>query len=344
MHALADSRDAFAARLALADAAQRSLDVQYYIWHKDMTSSVLIERLLRAADRGVRVRLLLDDIGTMPSDSVLLTIDSHPNVEVRMFNPVALRSPRMLGMVADFGRINRRMHNKSFIADGQVAIVGGRNIGDEYYGTSAGANFADLDLAVIGPVVNETADAFDLYWNHAAAVPITKLSRQTTTPEQYAAKRAALEERDAAAKQSAYADSLRQSEFARQVRNRAVTYSWGRAAIVNDHPDKVLTSSAKVDTHLAPQLREVVDGTKRELFLVSPYFVPGKEGVDLLAGVRQRGVRVVVITNSLASTDGVPVHSGYKHYRKPLLRAGVELVRNQAVRRLRQRAATGEFL
>ena len=171
MHALADSRDAFAARLALADAAQRSLDVQYYIWHKDMTGSVLIERLLRAADRGVRVRLLLDDIGTMPSDDVLLTIDSHPNIEVRMFNPVALRSPRMLGMVADFGRINRRMHNKSFIADGQVAIVGGRNIGDEYYGTSAGANFADLDLAVIGPVVNEVADAFDLYWNHRPRSP-----------------------------------------------------------------------------------------------------------------------------------------------------------------------------
>ncbi len=325
MHALANSRDAFAARLALADAAQRSLDVQYYIWHKDMTSSVLIERLLRAADRGVRVRLLLDDIGTMPSDSVLLTIDSHPNVEVRMFNPVALRSPRLLGMVADFGRINRRMHNKSFIADGQVAIVGGRNIGDEYYGTSAGTNFADLDLAVIGPVVNETADAFDLYWNHATAVPIAKLSRQTTTPEQYATKRAALGERDAAAKQSAYADSLRHSEFARQLRNRAVTYSWGRATIVNDHPDKVLTSSAKVDTHLAPQLREIVDGTKRELFLVSPYFVPGKEGVALLAGVRQRGARVVVITNSLASTDGVPVHSGYKHYRKALVKAGVEL-------------------
>lgn len=325
MHALADARDAFAARIALADAAQRSLDVQYYIWHTDMASSVLIERLLRAADRGVRVRLLLDDIGTMPSDDALLAIDAHPNIEVRMFNPVALRSLRLLGMVADFARINRRMHNKSFVADGRVAIVGGRNIGDEYYGASAGANFADLDLAVIGPVVNEASDAFDLYWNHATAVPITKLSRQNTTPEQYAAKRAALGGRNAAAEQSAYADSVRQSEFARQLRNRAMTYSWGRAWIVNDHPDKALTSSARSETHLAPQLRDVVDGTKRELFLVSPYFVPGKEGVALLAGVRQRGARVVVITNSLASTDGVPVHSGYKRYRKALLKAGVEL-------------------
>jgi cardiolipin synthase C len=325
LHALADARDALAARLALADAAQRSLDVQYYIWHKDTTSSVLIERLLRAADRGVRVRLLLDDIGTMPSDDVLLAIDSHPNIEVRMFNPVRLRSMRMLGMVVDFARINRRMHNKSFIADGQVAIVGGRNIGDEYYGASSGANFADLDLAVIGPVVGETSAAFDLYWNHAASIPITNLSRQSTTPEQYAAKRAGLGGRNAAAEQSAYADSVRHSEFARQLREHAVTFSWGRATIVNDHPDKVLTSSARTETHLAPRLREAVDETNHELFLVSPYFVPGKQGVALLAEAHQRGARVVVITNSLASTDGVPVHSGYKRYRKPLLEAGIEL-------------------
>ncbi len=192
LHALADGHEALAARLALADAAQRSLDVQYFIWNKDMTGKVLVERLFRAADRGVRVRLLLDDLGTMPSDDVLLAIDSHPNIEVRMFNPVALRSPRLLGMVADFGRINRRMHNKSFTADGQVAIVGGRNIGDEYFGAHDGTNYADLDVAVIGPVVNEVSDEFDLYWNNQSSVPMADLSRQNTTPEQFAAKRAAL--------------------------------------------------------------------------------------------------------------------------------------------------------
>lgn len=323
LHALADGQDALAARLILADAAQRSLDVQYFIWKKDQSGEVLIERLFRAADRGVRVRLLLDDLGTMPSDEVLLAIDSHPNIEVRMFNPVALRSPRVLGVVADFSRINRRMHNKCFIADGQVAIVGGRNIGDEYFDASAGANFADLDVAVIGPVVKETSTAFDLYWNHRAAIPIAALSRKITTPEQFAAKRVALRENDAAVKGSFYAKSMRNSEFGRQFRSRTVAYSWGRASILTDHPDKVLESAA--DTHLAPKLREAVDATKRELFLVSPYFVPGKEGVAFLTGVRQRGVRVVVITNSLASTDGVPVHAGYQRYRKPLLEAGVEL-------------------
>jgi cardiolipin synthase C len=159
-HALPDGREALAARLALADAAQRSLDVQYFIWNNDLAGKILLEHLFRAADRGVRIRLLLDDLGTAPSDAILLAIDSHPNIEVRMFNPVVLRSPRLLGMIADFGRINRRMHNKSFTADGQVAIVGGRNIGDEYFGANEAMNFADLDVVLIGPVVHEVSDEF----------------------------------------------------------------------------------------------------------------------------------------------------------------------------------------
>ena len=325
VHSLADAHDAIVARLVLADAAQRSLDVQYYIWKEDLIGKVMIEHLLRAADRGVRVRLLLDDIGTRPSDEVLLAVDSHPNIEVRMFNPANLRSPRVLGVVAEIGRLNKRMHNKSFTVDGQVSIVGGRNIGDEYFAAHAGANFADLDVAVIGPVVKEVSAEFDLYWNHPAAIPIAALSHQNTTPEAIAEKRAALIAYREAAGQSTYAESLRESEFARELRSRNISFSWGRAMIVNDNPDKVFTSSAQTETHLAPQLREVVDKTNRELFIVSPYFVPGKQGVALLAGVRQRGSRVVVITNSLASTDGVPVHSKYKLYRKPLLQAGVEL-------------------
>jgi putative cardiolipin synthase len=325
LHELPAGEGALAARLALADAARRSLDVQYFIWNKDQAGRVLIERLFRAADRGVRVRLLLDDLGTMPGDAELLAIDSHPNIEVRMFNPVALRSPRVLGMVADFGRINKRMHNKSFTADGQVSIVGGRNIGDEYFEANAKMNFADLDVAIIGSAVKEVSDAFDLYWNNQSAIPIAALARQNMTPGEFAAKRAALFTYHETAKASAYAQSLRDSEFARQLRNRSVPFHWGKATIVNDHPDKVATSAARTETHLAPQLRAVVDKTKRELFLVSPYFVPGKRGVELLADVHRRGVRVVVITNSLASTDGVPVHSKYQLYRKPLIEAGIEL-------------------
>jgi cardiolipin synthase C len=341
LHAFADGRDAMAARLVLADAAESSLDLQYFTWNRDMVGRVLLERLFRAADRGVRVRLLLDDLGTVPSDGVLLAIDSHPNVEVRMFNPIAMRSVRKLGMVADFARINRRMHNKSFIADGQVAIVGGRNIGDEYFGASAAANFADLDVAVIGPVVREVSDVFELYWTHRTAVPISAFSRQTTTPEGFAAKRAGLIAHHTAAAQSEYAEAVRESEFVRQFQNSEVTYFWGQATIVSDHPDKVLTSSSKTDTHLAPKLREVVAKTERELFLVSPYFVAGKNGVTLLAGVRQRGARVVVVTNSLASTDAVPVHSGYQRYRRALLEAGVELYEIKPTARSQRRRSGG---
>lgn len=326
LHPLPNGPGALAARLALANEAQRSLDVQYFIWNKDLAGKALIENLLRAADRGVRVRLLLDDLGTMPSDAALHAIDHHPNIEVRMFNPVvAFRSLRVLGMVVDFGRINKRMHNKSFVADGQIAIIGGRNIGDEYFGADEKANFADFDVAVIGPVVKEASEAFDLYWNHPAAIPMSSLSRSHTTPEQFATLRAALLAHHTAAEHSAYARNVANSEFARQLKKNAVTYAWGKAWIVSDHPDKALTSSDDTHTHLAPKLCAIADATKRELFLISPYFVPGKEGVAMLAGVRQRGARVVVVTNSLASTDGVPVHSKYQLYRKPMLQAGIEL-------------------
>jgi cardiolipin synthase C len=329
-HELPSGEGALAARLALADAAQRSLDVQYFIWNKDMAGKVLLERLFRAADRGVRVRLLLDDLGTAPGDADLLAIDSHPNIEVRMFNPIALRSPRLFGMIVDLGRINRRMHNKSFTADGQVSIVGGRNIGDEYFNADAKLNFADLDVVLIGPVVKEVSGEFDLYWNNQAAIPIATLARQNITPEQFAANRRVLVAHYETEKTSAYARSVRDSEFSRQLRNGNVPYYWGKSTILNDHPDKVTTSADRTETHLAPQLRAVVDKTKRELFLVSPYFVPGTKGVELLAGLHRRGVRVVVITNSLGSTDGVAVHSKYQLYRKPLIEAGVELYEMKA--------------
>ncbi|MES2476989.1 MAG: phospholipase D family protein [Verrucomicrobiota bacterium] len=325
LHALPDGRESLAARLALADAAQCSLDVQYFIWNKDMSGRIMIEHLFHAADRGVRVRLLLDDLGTMPSDATLLSIDSHPNIEVRMFNPVALRSPRLLGMVADFGRINKRMHNKTFTADGHASIIGGRNIGDEYFEARSDMNFADLDVIAIGPVVQEVCDQFDLYWNHDSAVPIATLARQTTTPEQLAEQRSTLSEHYQTAKNSEYAQTLRDCDIVRKIRNYSLHYDWGKATIIGDHPDKVTSSASITETHLAPQLREIVAKTKHELFLVSPYFVPGNEGVKLLEEVRKRNVRVVVITNSLASTDGIPVHSKYKNYRKPLIEAGVEL-------------------
>ena len=170
-----------------------------------------------------------------------------------MFNPVAMRSLRLLGVLSDFGRINRRMHNKTFTADGQVAIVGGRNIGDEYFGASETMNFADLDVALIGPAVKEVSDEFDLYWNNQSAIPMANLARQNTTPEQFAAKRAALVTYDTAAERSAYAASTRQRIWPATQEPRRFPVTGGRAKILTDHPNKVATSSAKTETHLAPQ-------------------------------------------------------------------------------------------
>ncbi|MEW6683496.1 MAG: phospholipase D-like domain-containing protein [Nitrospirota bacterium] len=174
--ALERGLDAFVARIVLAEAAQKSLDAQYYIWHGDTTGRLLAEALVRAAERRVRVRLLLDDLGTAAKDDALVALDAHPNIEVRLFNPIALRTARGLGMLLDFGRVNRRMHNKSFTADNHATIVGGRNVGDEYFEARPDLDFGDLDVLAIGPVVSEVSSAFDLYWNSAAAFPITALT------------------------------------------------------------------------------------------------------------------------------------------------------------------------
>src|SRR5262249_51748001 len=174
--ALRDGADAFAARAHLADIAERTLDVQYYIWHRDMTGMLLLDALRSAADRGVRVRLLLDDSGTTGMDDVLLALDAHPNVEVRLFNPIVHRDwRRALDYVTDFSRLNRRMHNKSFTADKHAAILGGRNVGDEYFGASGSVLFVDLDLLAIGPVVNEVSRDFDRYWASDSSYPAARI-------------------------------------------------------------------------------------------------------------------------------------------------------------------------
>lgn len=324
LHALPSGPDALAARLALAGFAERSLDVQYYIWHSDQSGKRLIHELFRAADRGVRVRVLLDDVGASASDDGLLALDHHANIEVRLFNPVTTRSARMLGTLLDFGRVNRRMHNKSFIADNQVAIVGGRNIGDEYFGAHGEVNFADLDVAAIGPVVREVSHSFDLYWNSPSSIAITTLTRRSLKPKQIAARRTTVE----ATKDTL---PLRDNAFATQLKRGRIPFLPGRAWAVYDDPAKITAAEDNTATHLAPQLRSIFERTERELFIVSPYFVPGKRGVAVLTDLRRRGVRVAVFTNSLASTDVGAVHAGYQRYREPLLRAGIELYENKPV-------------
>jgi len=326
VYPLGPGLDALVARLALADAAERSIDVQYYIWHRDTTGTLMMDRLLLAADRGVRVRLLLDDIGTAPKDSNLLAIDAHPNVEVRLFNPVASRSARMFSSILDFGRVNRRMHNKSFTVDNEATIVGGRNIGDEYFEAREDLEFADLDIMAVGPVVRQVSDSFDLFWNSPASVPIRALTRSRATSEAVTRGRQALRDHMANLADSPYLHALETSDLARLLQaGRAVPFLWGRAWTAYDDPSKAANNNHKRSAHLLFKLTPLIKGIKQELLIVSPYFVPGKAGVKFLSELRRRGVRVRIVTNSLASNDVGIVHAGYARYRKPLLRAGIEL-------------------
>lgn len=238
IHALADSRDAFAARSHLAQVAERTLDVQYYIWEKDMTGTLLFEELRAAADRGVRVRFLLDDNGTSGLDPILAALDSHPNIEVRLFNPCVIRKPR-LGYLTDFSRANRRMHNKSFTADNQVTIIGGRNVGDEYFSAAEGLLFVDLDVIAVGPVVSEVSKDFDRYWASDSSYPADRIvPRVDPARIQKIAAAASNVGRDPAA--VAYTNALRDSPFVRLLIERRLDFEWAETRMISDDPAKGL--------------------------------------------------------------------------------------------------------
>jgi cardiolipin synthase C len=323
IHPLDEALDAFAARVLLARAAERSLDVQYYIWHDDITGNLLCEALWQAAERGVRVRLLLDDNNTKGLDGDLAALDAHPNIEIRLFNPYANRGFRFGELAADFSRLNRRMHNKSFTADNQVTIVGGRNVGDEYFGAEGAVAFQDLDVIAAGAVVSEVSASFDAYWNSASAYPAASLipasqAADTTVREGWAK----LHGRPEAAR---YLDAVRETSLIRDLLARSLKLDWVSARVVSDDPAKVLSPLERTDLNMLPRMQAAFGKPTRELDLVSPYFVPTEAGTAALRELAQSGVRVRILTNSLAATDVTPVHAGYANYREALLRAGVHL-------------------
>jgi putative cardiolipin synthase len=323
IHALPIPIDAFAARALLAGAAERSIDAQYYIWHGDNTGYLLFEALRRAAERGVRVRLLLDDLNTAGLDPVIAALDAHPNIEVRLYNPLVYRTARVANYVFDFARANRRMHNKAFIVDNAVAVVGGRNIADEYLGTGSDVVFADLDVMAVGPVVGEVSGEFDLYWNSASAYPAAALLGPRGVPAADLA--AKLAEVRADPQSRAYASALRDTPLLKALLAGHLAFDWVHATALYDDPAKTLDSAQRTDVLLLPQLLESMGRPQRSFDLVSPYFVPGDKGTDAIAALAKRGVRVRVLTNSLAATDVVAVHAGYAKRRRELLEAGVAL-------------------
>jgi putative cardiolipin synthase len=324
IHPLPEPRDAFVARALLAAAADKSLDVQYYIWHGDQTGYLLFEALWKAAERGVRVRLLLDDNNTGGLDGTIAALDAHPNIEVRLYNPLANRSVRAVNYLGDFSRLNRRMHNKSFTADNQATIVGGRNVGNEYFGAGEGVWFKDLDVIAVGPVVREVSNAFDLYWNSASAYPAASLVG-TAKPDSVDALRAKFEAVRADPLSASYIEALRDTQLAQQLLAGEFQIEWTTVRVLQDDPAKTLDNSGRKDVLLLTSMLDAIGRPANSFDLVSPYFVPGKGGTASLATLARSGVKVRVLTNSLEATDVGAVHAGYAKRRHDLLSAGVVL-------------------
>ena len=322
---LGSGLDAFVARALLAHHAERSIDLQYYLYHRDLVGRLLLNQLIEAADRGVRVRMLIDDMDLEGRDDALIAIDSHPNIEVRVFNPFNRKVDRMSQYVTGFGSVTRRMHNKSFTVDNQATIVGGRNIGNEYFDADPTLEFSDLDVLAIGGVVKEVSHAFDLYWNSGLSYPATTLISDHPTEAEIKALYEKLQAYIAEHKDSPYLTALSESDLATKIRQKRVVYQWGDAVVVYDLPEKISSDRDATELHLMTQLAPYFNAIQKELIIFSPYFVPGKVGVEFFKSLTDRGVRVRILTNSLASNDVSVVHAGYSKYRKGLLRVGVEL-------------------
>jgi putative cardiolipin synthase len=317
--------DAFVARVVLAERAERSIDSQYYLYHRDQTGRIFTHQLIKAADRGVRVRLLVDDMDQAGRDLGAAALDQHPNIEVRLFNPFSRNSPRAVQLLTRFGEVTRRMHNKSLTVDQQVSVLGGRNIGDEYFDATRDKNFTDLDAMVIGPVVEEVSTSFDYFWNSELSYPASVLSKKKPTEEMVRDMYDELEEYVSGLTESEYLQALHTSSMATRIRSDSVEFDWADVNAVYDRPEKIELDSDLEKYHLAPALAHSFAGVRDELIIISPYFVPGKKGAAFLKGLASQGIKVRIMTNSLSSTDVPVVHAGYIKYRKDLLRAGIEI-------------------
>ncbi|TNF19771.1 MAG: phospholipase D family protein [Rhodobacteraceae bacterium] len=318
---LQNGADAFAARIILADAAVSSIDAQYYIWHDDLTGTLLLGALVRAADRGVRVRLLLDDNGTGGLDAELAELETHPNIEVRLWNPFNLRRFKMLSYGFDFFRLNRRMHNKSFTVDGRATILGGRNIGDEYFATGPTALFVDLDVLAVGDIVPEVSADFDRYWRAKSVYPAGLIVGAPRSGSPLEDRLASLQSDPQLAE---YREILRSSESAAALASGDFGLEWTRVKLVSDDPVKGEGAVPREDL-LATRLAQAVGKIDDRFDGISPYLVPGKIGVQAFSTLVSRGVAVRMLTNSLEATDVLPVHAGYAKCRKDMLAAGVGL-------------------
>lgn len=324
---LESGRAALAARLALAHRATRSLDLQYYLFHADISGRVLVDALLKAADRGVRVRVLLDDVDTAATEEAIVALDAHRNVQIRLYNPFRVRgnSPvaRAMEFLGDKERLNRRMHNKLFLADNHFGITGGRNIGDEYFQVEHDVAFRDLDLLAAGRTVGEMSAAFDAYWNSEHSVPARAIPYEGRRKKLLEERRQVLEaHRDQVL--AHMAPFLDLDTLSGGPVPGLGPWTPGRAELILDDPDKTAGNAGPGEAPIA-RLMRMGQEARAEVLIASPYFVPREKGTAFLAGLAGRGVRVRILTNSLVANDVGIVHAGYARYRPPLLAAGVEI-------------------
>jgi cardiolipin synthase C len=309
---------ALASLIALADHAERTLDIQYYIIHEDESTRTLLHHVRLAADRGVRVRVLVDDLNTAGEDRRFMHLSSHANVEVRVFNPFTAGRfstlTRLIASATDIRRINHRMHNKLFVADDALAITGGRNIGDQYFTLDPRSNFVDLDVVAAGAIVPQLSASFDQFWNSKYAIPIASVASSSVDAEANASPPV----------EAQTSDSDRWLEH--ELNIKQLNLIWAPATVLADKPAKIASeTSPEEELTIANDITALMSTAKQELSIISPYFIPGKQGVALIAKLVANGVKVRILTNSLASTDSPLVDIGYARYRVPLLKLGVDL-------------------
>lgn len=326
---LVSSTDALMSRVWLIDHARHTVDLQCFAFENDATGRLLAQRLLAAADRGVRVRLLLDDVALEHEERLLGALDAHPHIEVRVFNPFRTREPsfalRLVQFALEARRLNRRMHNKSMIVDGFVGVLGGRNVGDRYFDADDDSNFRDLDIVTIGPVVGQAAQAFDAYWNSNAAYPVRAYRTARDSRADLSALRPELGGAVRAFAQSDYAQAVLEELPNGATGDRPGRWLWGVGTLLADQPQKIETDHDEPALRIGPRLKQAMDGAQSELLLISPYLVPSSRGVRYLSALTRRGVAVRALTNSLASTDEPVAEAGYARRRRALLAGGVQL-------------------